>query len=184
MLDLGPGEQHRRAVRAGRDAGPAPNADCGIEGLLLGLRGDRHRVRVRLGAGLGRNVATCLDHPVERRAVGDQVSHHREGRIPERLDLDRRPVGELPHIYLAGGHLLRPLRVAVDHQRAGAADPLAAVAVEGDHPLLLTPQSGVQLVEHLEEGAVGVDVLDREGLEVAIRLAVELPPYLEVESHL
>jgi len=79
------------------------------------------------------------------------------------------------------------VRSAVDDQRAGAADALAAVGVEGDGALLLVTEALVELIEHLEEGRIGVDALDLEGLEAA-RLAfigtVELTPDLKGEVHL
>ena len=74
--------------------------------------------------------------------------------------------------------------MAVDHQRAGAADALTAVAVESDAALLLLPQSLVELVEHLQEGGFRIDAGDLELLEGSVLAGLELPPDLELEIHL
>ena len=55
---------------------------------------------------------------------------------------------------------MRPVRLAVDHEAARAADPLAAVVLEGDRLLAALGELLVEDVQHLEEGGVLVDVLD------------------------
>jgi hypothetical protein len=78
-----------------------------------------------------------------------------------RLDGDGLAVLEAAHVQLAGGGArFGPCGDAVDHQRAGAADALAAVVVEGDRLLALRDQPLVEHVEHLEERHVGRDVVD------------------------
>jgi hypothetical protein len=58
----------------------------------------------------------------------------------------------VPHVQLADrGAALRPVRQAVDHEAAAAADALAAVVLEGHRLFALVDQVFVQHVEHLEE---------------------------------
>jgi hypothetical protein len=91
---------------------------------------------------------------------------------------------EVAHVELAdGGAGLRPVRDAVDHEAAGAADPLAAVVVEGDRLLAALAELLVQDVEHLEERAVLVDPLDAV-LDHPPRLArARLPPDVQGQVH-
>ena len=91
-------------------------------------------------------------------------------------------VGELPHVELAGGRaLLRAVGLAVDHQRAGAADALAAVVVEGDRLLALVDEALVDEVEHLEERHLVVDAGGGDGVEVPGGVGPVLAPHLEGE---
>ena len=100
-------------------------------------------------------------------AVDHQVLDDREGGGPPRLDHDLVAVGELPHVELAGGRaLLRAVGLAVDHQRARAADALAAVVVEDDRLLALVDEALVDEVEHLEERHLVVDARGRDDVEV------------------
>ena len=160
VRDLGAGEQHRGAVRAGGDAGAAADADRGVHRLGLDLGMDRHASSAPAsGPAVTRDVAAGLDDPVERRAIGDQVAH-----APVKTELRN---GSTVISAPSGNSRMKtwqlvtcfgPCGIAVDRQRAGAADPLAAVAVEGDRPLALVDQALVEDVEHLEERGVGVDL--------------------------
>ena len=79
---------------------------------------------------------------------------------------------------LAGGDLLLgTVGDAVDHLRAGAADPLAAVVVEDDRLFAALDQVLVDFVEHLEKRHVGADVLRLVLLESPLVLGVLLTPY-------
>ena len=67
--------------------------------------------------------------------IGKAVARH--GSIDDLV-----AVVELAHVELAGGRaLLRAVGLAVDHQRAGAADALAAVVVEDDRLLALVDRA-------------------------------------------
>ena len=61
-----------------------------------------------------------------------------------------------------------PCGRAVDHDPALAADPLAAVVVEGDRLLAAADQALVDDVEHLQERHVGADVAGLVGDELAL----------------
>ena len=103
-----------------------------------------------------RDVAAGLDDPVKGRAVDNEVPDDGKRSCPPRLDDDRVAVGELAHVELARCRaLLRPVRLTVDHDAAGAADALTAVVVERDRLFALDREVLVHLVEHLEERCLG-----------------------------
>ena len=77
----------------------------------------------------------------------------------------------------------RAVRAAVDDDPALAADPLAAVVVEGDRLLALEDQPLVDDVEHLQERHVGADVAGLVGHEPALGVPVLLPPDVEGQVH-
>ena len=84
--------------------------------------------------------------------VHDQVFDDRKAGGPEWLDGDGVTVGVLAHVELAGGGAaLGAVRLAIDHDPAGAADAFPAVAVEGDRLMARVDQTFVEHVEHLEE---------------------------------
>src|SRR2546423_1511299 len=78
----------------------------------------------------------------------------------------------------------RARRRRVDQEPAGAADPLAAVVVEGDRVLAPEDELLVERVEHLEEGHVRRDAVDLVVDEAAGARAVLLPPDGEPDLHL
>src|SRR5690606_30593379 len=92
---------------------------------------------------------------------------------------------EAPHVELAGGGgAVRAVGDAVDHDPAGAADPLAAVVVERHRFLAGGEEPLVEDVEHLEERRVGADVGHLVGHQAAGRLGARLPPDAEGDLHL
>jgi hypothetical protein len=66
--------------------------------------------------------------------------------------------------------------LAVDHEAAHAADPLAAVVVERDALAPLGHEALVQHVQHLEEGHVRRDARQATDLEGALALGALLTP--------
>ena len=126
-----------------------------------------------------RPEASGLQDLVVCRAVHHEVLDDGEGSRTPRFDGDRGAVLEFAHVDLAGrGTLARAVCVAVDVQRAHAADTLAAVVVEGHGLLALVYEVVVQDVEHFEERGVGRDVLHLVGLEGPFGFSVLLTPYL------
>jgi len=172
-------EEHRRAVLACRGARSAADAGGGVHRLVgVGLR-NRNGVCVGHGVRAYGDEASGLQDLVVGRAVHHEVLDDGESRRAPRLDGDGRAVLELAHVDLArGGRLAGAVRVAVDVQRAHAADALAAVVVEGHGLLALVDEVVVQDVEHLEERGVGRNVLDLVRFECAFRFSVLLTPYL------
>src|SRR5690606_17563626 len=76
-----------------------------------------------------------------------------------------------------------PVGHAVDDQAAHAADALAAVAVEGDRLLALLDELLVEDVEHLQEGHIRLDVIDRVVFKTARLVGARLPPDPQVILH-
>ena len=184
MGDLGPGEQHRGAIRAGRHARATADADRGVDRLLRVLGRDRVGVRLGLGSGVHPRVAAGLLDPVQGRAVDDQVPDHGEGGGAEGLDRDRRAIVELAHVDLAGrSPAAGAVRAPVDRHRAGAADALAAIVVERDRGGAFDDQPVVERVHHLEERLVGFDVGDLVRLEPSGRVVLFLAPDAQGEVH-
>jgi hypothetical protein len=68
------------------------------------------------------------------------------------------------------------VRDAVDHHAARAADPLAAVVVEGDRDVAALDELLVHDVEHLEEAHLLVDVRGRVLLELPTGVGAGLSP--------
>jgi hypothetical protein len=101
--------------------------------------------------GTSRLLASCAPR---------EIFQHGEGLRPPRLDDNRLPVCEPPHVQLAGGGpWIRTVRDPVDHASARTADPLAAVRVECNRVFALANEVFVDDVEHLEKRHVGRDVL-------------------------
>src|SRR5659263_2461 len=148
--DLRRREQHRGRVGTRRHAGTAPDAGRRLErALSVGFR-HRHRVGVRGGARVHRDVAAGLDDAVERAAVHHEVLDDREGLGAPRLHRDGVAVLEAAQVQLTGGGALRSVCHAVDHAVSYAADPLATVGVERHRLLAPREEFFVEDVQHLE----------------------------------
>jgi hypothetical protein len=78
---------------------------------------------------------------------------------------------------------MRAVRHAADDHAAGAADALAAVAVELDRFLALADEVLVEDVEHLEERHLLLDAAHCIIDEPALGLAAGLAPDLQVDCH-
>ena len=103
-------------------------------------------------AGRRGDVAADLDDAIECGPVNHQVLDDRKRRRTPRLDDDLIATAEGAHVQLARrSALLRSVGLTVDHQRAGAADALAAVVIEHDGFLAFFDQALVQDVEQFEE---------------------------------
>jgi hypothetical protein len=182
---LGRREQLRRAVRAAGHAGTAADAGgCVHRAVGVVLRhGDR--VGVRRGARRRGDVPAGLDDAVEGRAVDDEVLDQREGRRPERLDDDLLAVGEAPQMQLAGRRAaLGAMGLPVDHDPAGPADALAAIALESDRLGALGDQALVEQVQQLDERHLVVGAVDLVVRERARRIRAGLTPDLQLQPHL
>ena len=95
---------------------------------------------------------SLLQHAVERAAVDGQVLDDREGLGPEGLEPQGLPVVEVAHVELADGRpFLAPVRNAVYHLGAHAADSLPAVMVKSDRLFAIPDQTFVDQIEHLKE---------------------------------
>src|SRR5207249_5368669 len=75
--ELRPDEERRRAVRAGRDAGAAPDARRRVERALRGLTLDGDRAGSGRAADAHRYIAAGSHDAVERAPIHDEIAHHR-----------------------------------------------------------------------------------------------------------
>ena len=102
----------------------------------------------------------------------------------------------MTHKELAGGHVIvRTVSAAVNEQRAGTADTLAAVVVErhrtaalaasvnGYRIVTLTDQLLIEDVKHFEERGVLLYSGNMISLKMTLFLGVLLTPYLKIEIH-
>ena len=103
MRHLGRGEEHRRGVGAGRDAGPAPDAGRGVEGPLRSVFGDGKVVGFGRASSVHRHESARFDDSVKGATIDDQVPDYGKGARPPRLDPDLGAVLEAAHVELAGG---------------------------------------------------------------------------------
>ena len=117
---------------------------------------------------------------VHRGSADGKVLDDREARRSERFDRDMSTVLERAHMKLTGGLAFDgAVRLAVDHQRARTANTFTAIALERERDLLLGNEVFVNLVEHLQEGAVDADVFGFVGFETALRGRAILAPDFE-----
>jgi hypothetical protein len=180
VRQLGGDEQAGRRIRARGHARAAADARGRVHRQVRVLLADRDRVAVGRVAARDGDVAARGDDAVEGAPVDDQVAQHRERVGAPRLDPQRVAVLEAAHVKLAGGGgAARPVRGAVDHHAARAADALAAVVVERDRLLALQDQALVDHVEQLQERHLGRDPQRRIAHEAALALGVLLAPDVE-----
>jgi len=152
MRNLGTHEQVRRTIRASSHARTATDACGGIHRRISHWLGHGYQVGIRCAARRRGDEPAGLDDAVERRAIHHQVFDDRKRTRPPRLNHDRVVALERTHVQLArGGGALRAVRLAVDHQRAGAADAFAAVVVEHHCLFALRDEALVQHIQHLQE---------------------------------
>ena len=78
---------------------------------------------------------------------------------------------------------MRAVRLAVDHQRAGAANALAAVVVKSDGFFALPGELVIDHIQHLEKRHVGVEVGRLVLPEPAGGVRVLLAPDFELNLH-
>ena len=178
MADLGTHKQHRAGILAGSHASAATDARCRIHGHVRLVFRDGDGVGIWHTARGGADVASRLDDFVECGTVHHKVTDDGERLRTPGLNPDIIAVFELTHVELAGGDaIVVAMRAAIDIESAHAADALAAVVVEtnrmGD---AVVDDPFVQDVEHLKEGTIGRDAVQRISLEMALGASVLLSP--------
>ncbi len=169
----------------GQPATQAPQPMHSAASMAYSASGLRNQNGITVGnpAGVAGGIAAGLDDRVEGTAINDQVLDDREGTGSPRLDEDAIAVLEGAHVQLAdGGTILAAMRHAVDHLRAHTADTFAAVVIEGDRVLAFLDQLFVDIVEHLQEGLVGADMICLVGLQFSRSVRPFLAPYVQCMS--
>jgi hypothetical protein len=81
------------------------------------------------------------------------------------------------------GLLERPMRLAIDHDAAGSADPLPAIMREGNGIVTLLGESLIDYIEHLEERHVGAHTFSRVGDDLSFGVRSGLSPDVQCETH-
>ena len=184
LAHLGRDEEHGRTVLAGSHAGAAADAGGGVHGLVGHLFRDGEVVGVGGAAAVERHIAAGLLDFIESVTVDHKVADHGEsGRTPG-FDGDLVAVVELAHVQLAGGDTLHgAVGMAVDVERAHAADAFAAVVVKHYRFLVVVHELLVEHIEHFEERRTGGYVIEMVFDELAGFLGTTLTPNLEVYAN-
>ncbi len=181
LAHLGADKQHCRTVLASCHTGTATDAGCRVHSLVGNLLRDGEVVGIGGTAAVERHVTACLLDLVERVTVDHEVANHRERSRTPRFDSDFFLVMEFAHVELACRDALHgAVGMAVDIERAHAADTLAAVVVEHHGFLTLVDELLVEHVEHLEERAAGRHVLYTVFDELARFFGTTLTPNLQI----
>ncbi len=184
MGELCGGKQRRRAVGTGRGAGSAGNALGRIHGGVDRCLWNQNAVAVGRSSSGSRGVSAGLNNPIQGGPVDHQIPQDGKGATTPRLDRDDISGSNAPHVQLAGCRAPHgPMRHPIDHQTAGAADPLPAIMIESDRDLALLHQALVHHVEHLEKGHVGADLTSGVLDQAARRLRTRLAPNSKCQIH-
>ena len=178
MADFCPHKQHGTGILAGCHAGAAANTGSRIHGHVGFVPRNRDGVGIGDTARSCADVASRLNDFVKSGAVYHEVTNDREGFSAPRFNPDIVAILELAHVELAGGNaIVIAVRPTINIKPTHATDALATVIIEAngmgyaviDKPL-------IQDVEHLKERAIGRDVIQRIGLEMALGAGVFLSP--------
>ena len=122
--------------------------------------------------------------PVERAAVDHQILQDWKRASPPWLEVHFLAVFEMPQVKLADCRsALRPVRHAIDHEPAHAADAFAAIVVESDRVLALLDQPFVEHVQHFQKRHVLVHAGNLVAHHAPPVLRIFLPPDVECEFH-
>ena len=186
----GSNEQHRRTVLTGGNASAATYAGSRIHALLSLVMRDEDIVGILGGTGTDGDEAAGLENLVECTPVNHEVLDYGEGSTAPGLHGNGGSVLEMTHEKLAGGDVIvRAVCTSVNIERAGTADTLAAVVVEGDRTAALASalyRHGVatladklliENIKHLEEGCIFLNTRNMISLEMSFFPGVLLTPY-------
>ena len=177
LAHLGRNEEHGRAVLAGSHTCTATDTCSGVHGGIGDFLADRYVVGILCTAAVERHITAGLLDFVESRTVDHKVADYGEGSRTPRFDSDGIAVVELAHVELAGGDALHgAVGMAVDVERAHAADAFAAVVVKYDGFFAFLYKLLVEHVEHLEEARAGRNVVERVIDELSFLFGTTLTP--------
>ena len=163
------------ATQAPQPMHSAASIDASATGLGIGIRLASGAPPV--GAVMNPPTSTMRSNAarstIRSLMIGNAAARHGSTTISS-------PLLEHAHVQLArGGAALRAVGLAVDHQRARAADALATVVVEDDGVLALLDQPLVEDVEQLEERCLVADLGDLVRLEATLLVGAVLAPDLQ-----
>ena len=178
VAHLSTNEKHSTGILACCHTGTTADALSGIHSLVGLVFGDEDAVGIRHTTRSSADIATSLYNLVESGAVHHEVADDGERLGTPRLNPDFVAIIEMTHVELARRHaVVVAVRTTVDVETTHTANTLAAVVVETDRVSdMVVGQFLVEDVKHLEEGAVGRDVLDLVGLKTTFGLGILLSP--------
>ena len=162
--DSGSNKEHCRTVLTGSYTSAATYTGCCIHTLFSLVVRYENVVGILSGTGAYRDESASLEYLVESCSVDYKILDYRESGAAERLNGDGSAILEMPHKQLTGCNVIvRSVSTAVDVQRAGSADTLAAVVVKSNRAAALTTSLNsnrvatlsdklfIEDIEHLEE---------------------------------
>ena len=109
---------------------------------------------------------------------------HRKRRRAPRLDGDRHPIAEMPHMQLARRRALLPtVRRAIDNHRAGATNAFPTIGIKCNRFFARSNKPFVNDIEHFEEGHIGTDAVGLILFKAADIIRIILAPNFEFQIH-
>src|SRR5258708_15179941 len=141
MRDFRRNEEHRGSILASGDTGSAGNTGGGIHGSVRFQLSDRQRIGIGSAAGVDGYKSSRLNDAVKSAAVADQIFDDGKSLRAPGFDGEGSAIFKFAHMELANrGTTLRSVRNAIDHERTGSADSLAAVRIKLDRQSALLNQ--------------------------------------------
>ena len=184
-------EQHGRSVLASSHTCTATNASGSIHTLFGLVVRDEDVIGILSRTGTHGNKAAGLQYLVKCRTVNHQILYDGESGTPPGLHRDGGAVLKVTHKQLTGSDMVvRTMGPAVNIQRAGTADTLAAVMVErygaaalataldGHRVTALAYKLFIQNIQHFKEGRIFLYTRNMICLEMTFCLGVLLAPNL------
>lgn len=183
LADFGCDKEHGGGVFTCCNACSATDAGCCVEGGRGVCLADEDGVCVGRVPYVDRVVSTLLLDTVERVTVDGEVFDDGERFCTEGLECQGVAIFVAAHVHLAdGGTFIGAVRLSVDHESAGTADTFTAVGFECNGVFAFIDQRFVEMVEHLEEGFAGRDVVDVVGDKSTLVAGTCLSPDFECDA--
>lgn len=178
VADLSRDEEHSGSILTSSYAGTATDASSSVHSLVGFVLGNEDGVGIGHATGGGADVTTSLDDLVKSGTVYNEVADDRECFGTPRLDPNFVAIVETTHMELAGGDaIVVTVRTTVDIKATHTANTLTTIVIEANGVSdMVIEQLLVEDVEHLQEGAVGSDIVDSIGLEATLGLGIFLTP--------
>lgn len=183
LADFGCDKEHGGGVFTCGDACSTADTGCGVEGGGGGFLSDEDGVGIGRIPNIDRVISTLLLDTVERVAVDGKVFDDGEGFCAEGLEREGVAIFIAAHVQLAdGGSFIGSVCLSVNHKSAGTADTFAAIGFKCNGLFAFIDQRFVEMVEHLEEGFAGRDIVDVVGDESTCIVGVCLSPDFECDA--
>ena len=180
MGNLRGDEEHRTGIFAGGYARTAADALRSIHREIRFVLGHVDGISIGNAASTHADESTLLLDAIERCTVHYQIAMHRKRRRAPRLDGDRHPVAEMPHVQLTRRRTLLPaVRRPIDDHRARATNAFATIGIKCNRFFARPNKSFVNDIKHFEEGHVRTDVMGLILFKAAGIVRIILAPNFE-----